>query len=55
LLIVAGTPMLFLLMLILFLHVMFMGVGILLLSLLAIYYSFGIYALKAESQRVVNV
>lgn len=54
LLIVAGTPMLFLLMLILSLHMMFMGVGILLLSLLTIYYSFGIFALKAESKRVVT-
>ncbi len=55
LLIVAGTPMMFLLMIFLTLNRVFVGLGFVLFFLLIAYYSFAIYALRAESRRVAIV
>ncbi|USQ12585.1 DUF1189 family protein [Legionella lytica] len=55
LLMVAGTPMLLVLMTILSLNSVFTGLGILLFCLLIAYYSFALYALRAESRRVALV
>lgn len=55
LLIVAGTPMLFLLMMFLTLNCVFVGLGFVLFFLLIAYYSFAVYALRAESRNVVIV
>jgi len=54
LLIVAGTPMLLLLLIILTLNRMFPGVGIILFFLLILYYSYALYALRAESRQVAR-
>lgn len=54
LLIVAGTPMLLLLILLLTLNNMFLGSGFILLALLIAYFSFALYALRAESRKVVR-
>lgn len=53
LLTVAGTPMLLLLFIILTLNRIFHGSGVVLFSLLIIYYSFALYSLRAESKQVV--
>lgn len=53
LLIVAGTPMLLLLILMLTFNGIFQGSGVLLFFLLIAYYSFALYALRAESKRLV--
>ncbi len=52
LLIVAGTPMLLLLLIMLTLNSIFQGSGIILFALLIMYYSFALYALRAESRRM---
>ncbi len=54
-LMVAGTPMLLVLMTILSLNSVFTGLGILLFFLLIAYYSFALYALRAESRQVAIV
>ncbi|MDR3502613.1 MAG: DUF1189 family protein [Legionella sp.] len=51
-LMVAGTPMLFVLMTILSLNSVFTGLGFILFFLLIAYYSFALYALRAESRQV---
>lgn len=53
LLIVAGTPMLLLLILLLTFDSIFQGSGIILFFLLIAYYSFALYALRSESKHVV--
>lgn len=54
LLIVAGTPMLLLLLLMLTLNTVFQGLGVVLFFLLTAYYSFALHALRAESRQVVH-
>ena len=53
LLAVAGTPMLFLLFLMLTFNSIFQGSGYILLALLIVYYSFALSSLRAESRRMV--
>ena len=53
LLIVAGTPMLLVLLLMLTLNSVFSGLGLILFFLLIAYYSFALYVLRAESRQVV--
>ncbi|MFJ1267419.1 DUF1189 family protein [Legionella lytica] len=52
---VAGTPMLLVLMTILSLNSVFTGLGMILFFLLIAYYSFALYALRAESRQVALV
>lgn len=52
LLIVAGTPMLLLLLMMLTLNSIFQGSGFILFALLIMYYSFALYSLRAESRRM---
>ena len=52
--IVATTPMLFLLIMMLTIDKVFPGLGFILLALLAAYFSFAIYSLRAESRQVVS-
>lgn len=54
LLVVAGTPMLLVLVTMLTLNRMFTGLGVLLFILLILYYSFALYALRAESRNLVR-
>ncbi|WP_078061548.1 DUF1189 family protein [Legionella saoudiensis] len=54
-LMVAGTPMLLVLMTILSLNSVFTGLGVILFFLLIAYYSFALYALRAESRQVARV
>lgn len=53
LLIVSGTPMLLLLLVMLTLNSVFQGLGVILFFLLTVYYSFALYALRAESRQMV--
>lgn len=53
LLIVAGTPMLLLLLIMFTLNSIFPGSGFILFALLIAYYSFALYSLRAESRRVM--
>ncbi|HAT9634899.1 TPA: DUF1189 domain-containing protein [Legionella pneumophila subsp. pneumophila] len=53
LLMVASTPMLVVLVTMLSLHFIFPGFGVILLILLAAYYSYGIYGLRDESRKMV--
>lgn len=55
LLIVAGTPMLLVLLSMLTLNYMFQGLGVFLFFLLIAYYSYALYALRAESRQVTIV
>lgn len=55
LLIVAGTPMLLLLLIMLTLNSIFQGSGFILFALLIAYYSFALHALRAESRRLANL
>lgn len=55
LLVVAGTPMLVLFFVLLLFHSIFPGLGLILFALLAAYYCFAIYSLRAESKQVVIV
>ncbi|MBI2785662.1 MAG: DUF1189 family protein [Legionella longbeachae] len=54
LLIVAGTPMMLFLIIMLTLNYLFAGSGIILVALLLIYYSFALYSLRAESKQAVH-
>ncbi len=54
LLIVAGTPMLLLLFIMLTLNSIFQGSGFILFALLIAYYSFALHSLRAESRRIVT-
>lgn len=54
-LMVASTPMMLVLLILLITKVMFPGYGFLLMVILATYFSFAVYSLKSESRRVVNV
>lgn len=54
LLIVAGTPMLLLMMLLLTFNFMFTGSGFILLFFLIGYFSYALYALRAESKKIVR-
>lgn len=54
LLVVAGTPMLLLLLTMLTLNNIFAGSGVILFFLLMAYYSFALYALRSESRQVVR-
>lgn len=51
---VAATPMLLLLIMMLTLNIMFHGLGIILLAVLTAYFSFALYSLRSESRQVVN-
>lgn len=55
LLIVASTPMMLALFTLLSLNLIFMGMGVLLITLLVIYYVFALYALKSESMQVARL
>lgn len=55
LLIVSGTPMLLLLFIMLTFNSIFQGLGVILFLLLIAYYSYALYALRAESRRIVKV
>lgn len=54
LLLVASTPMLVVLAIILSLNFAFPGFGVILLAFLAAYYSYGIYGFRAESRQMVS-
>lgn len=53
LLIVAGTPMLLVLLIVLAFNILFQGLGVVLLSLLIGYYNFALYCYRAESKQAV--
>ncbi len=55
LLMVASTPMMLLLLIMLLDNLTFPGFGFLLVVVLATYFSFAVYSLKSESRRMVNV
>lgn len=54
-LMVAATPMMLVLLGIIISHSMFPGYGFLLLAFLALYFSLGVFFLKSESNRMVNL
>jgi hypothetical protein len=55
LLIVAGTPMLLLLFLMLTFNMIFQGLGVILFFLLMVYYSYAVYSLRASSKEIVRL
>lgn len=54
LMIVAGTPMVYLFLLAFALHSVFSGIGFILLAVLVAYYSFAVLALRAEAKQMVR-